>query len=97
MYRQKHNHINTMVVLCEFSECVTKSDAYFGEAESNSFTFDKLLTTAGVIYPERDVCSVSILIKYVTNHENPSPATNRSPDDSKIHPTIAFTARRNRL
>lgn len=48
MYRQKHNHINNMVMLYEFSESVTKSDAYFVDEESNVFTLDKPLTTAGV-------------------------------------------------
>lgn len=86
-----------MVVLYEFSECVAKSDAYLDGTESNSFTSDKPLATAGIMYLEKGVCSISTLIRYVTNHENPNSVANRSPGDSKMHPTVAFIARGNGL
>lgn len=97
MYSLQHNHINNMVVLREFSEYVTKSDAYFGEAESNSFTFDRLLTTAGVIYRDNDPCKNNILTIKVANHENPSPATKGSPAHSKTQPTREFTISNRRV
>jgi len=71
--------------------------AYLEVAESSSFTFDKLLTTAGVIYRDKEPCKQRALTRKVTNHENPRPETKLSPTHSKITPTMEFVNRRKTL